>query len=132
MKVRISLRAALSIECQRARFRQQFGRKAGVEDPLFFDPEQSEPQPIIKELQTGEPIEHTCLRLEAADVDPAFLFAVRKTGHLGLAAPPRLQEDPEVQRWLEAVDEYYHFESKSAHSGHVGDAAADEELALSI
>ncbi|MFZ0897676.1 MAG: hypothetical protein WB616_01405 [Candidatus Sulfotelmatobacter sp.] len=45
--------------------------------------------------------------MSKADVDPAFLFAIRKTMQLGLAAPPCLYSDAEVVHWLGAVDRYH-------------------------
>lgn len=135
MIIRISTRTALLLECQRALFRQKFGREAQVEDPIFFDPDGKEPQPIITEKHASEPIEQLCQRLSNAGVDPAFLFAIRKTMQLGMAAPPSMYREIDVGQWLKAVDEYHQFANprKLANRSHVsGDGMAEDKLILSI
>jgi len=44
-KVAINERTRGILEAQQQRFREKFGRDAGPNDPVFFDPDAAEPSP---------------------------------------------------------------------------------------
>jgi len=45
IKVEITERTRAILEAQQQRFREKFGRDAGPNDPVFFDPDAAEPSP---------------------------------------------------------------------------------------
>ena len=46
--VPLNAEAQRAIQEQLRKFREKFGRDAGPEDPIFFDPDADTPQPISK------------------------------------------------------------------------------------
>jgi site-specific recombinase XerD len=46
--VPLNAEAQQAIQEQLRKFREKFGRDAGPEDPIFFDPDADTPQPISK------------------------------------------------------------------------------------
>lgn len=47
--IKMSPELARMIQEQLAAFKERFGREAGPEDPVFFDPDADTPQPISEE-----------------------------------------------------------------------------------
>jgi integrase len=101
----------LNAEAQRAiheklrKFREKFGRDAGPEDPIFFDPDVDTPQPI----STAGLDEMTGQILSAAGkagVRPELIYAMRKTGRIVTESNQQLLTDDELQEWQDAIEEY--------------------------
>ena len=63
---------------QRKAFIKKFGREPGPDDPLFFDPEASEPSPLNQKLLEDE----TRKAMLAAGTPLHFVYAYQKTGFI--------------------------------------------------
>ena len=87
---------------QLLRFKEKFGREPGPNDPLFFDPDEDTPQPMIEEKIRKGLIDG----MVAAGLDPSFIYAHQKTGLI----PTESNWDglsPEDQaEWQEAITEW--------------------------
>src|ERR1700675_4995037 len=59
-------------------FREKFGREAGPNDPVFFDPDADTPQPFPLEKY----LEESTKAMVAAGIRPEIIYAHRKTGGL--------------------------------------------------
>jgi hypothetical protein len=98
---------------QRERFRQKFGRDPGPNDPVFFDPDASEPAPM-----PGVDMEADILNaLRKAGAPPEFAYAYRKTGLLSLRGDMSLWPKDRVKEWQAAVAEYHLFEQARKDRG---------------
>ena len=87
-----------SLEEQRKKFIEKFGREPGPDDPLFFDPDADTPQPYPEEKFTETIIES----MREAGVDEKLINAFKKTGllvtqdNLDLMTPEELEEFEEA------------------------------------
>ena len=101
----LNAEAQRAIQEQLRKFREKFGREAGPEDPIFFDPDADTPQPISKaglDEMTGQ-------ILSAAGkvgVRPELIYAMKKTGRIVTESNQHLLTDEELQEWRDAIEEY--------------------------
>jgi hypothetical protein len=90
------------LQAQVRRFEAKFGRPPGPEDPLFFDPDADQPQPVslagIEQATVG--------MLEAAGICPAWIYAHQHTGGLLPRPDGTFVTDADHAEWTEAVDRY--------------------------
>ena len=94
-----------ALDEQKRRFREKFGRDAGPEDPIFFDPDADTPQPISKaglDEMTGQILSAA----GKSGVRPELIYAMRKTGRIVTASNQDLLTDDELQEWQDAIEEY--------------------------
>src|SRR5271167_4195534 len=87
--VPLNAEAQRAIQEQLRKFREKFGRDAGPEDPIFFDPDADTPQPISK----ADLDERTGQILSAAGkaaVRPELIYAMKKTGRIVTESNHRL------------------------------------------
>jgi hypothetical protein len=81
-----------ALDEQKRRFREKFGRDAGAEDPIFFDPDADTPQPISKaglDEMTGQILSTA----GKAGVRPELIYAMRKTGKIVTESNQQLLTD---------------------------------------
>ena len=101
----LNAEAQRAIQEQLRKFREKFGRDAGPEDPIFFDPDADTPQPVSKaglDEMTGQ-------ILSAAGkvgVRPELIYAMKKTGRIVTESNQHLLTDEELQEWEDAIEEY--------------------------
>jgi len=86
-------------------FRKKFHRDPGPEDPVFFDPSASTPQPMF------EPAASSILSsiLEAAreaNIRPEILYAMKKTCRIVTAQNAQYLTPEELAEWDGAIDEF--------------------------
>jgi hypothetical protein len=87
-------------------FRHKFGREMGPDDPFFFDPDADTPR-FRRPADAGYALERVADLMQQAGVDPAHVYAFRKTG--GLLPPGATRLTPqEIEEWNAAVEEYNH------------------------
>jgi hypothetical protein len=103
---RMPLQAQTSetIACQREAFRKKFGRDPFPDDPIFFDPNANEPVPLNPQQYEQAMIE----TMSQAGVDPAFIYAFRRTGRIVTEANKDRLTENELRQWNDAIDEYQH------------------------
>jgi hypothetical protein len=91
-----------ALQSQRRRFEDKFGRPPGPQDPIFFDPDADEPQPLpVTGMETA-----TVAMLEAAGISPAWIYAYQNTGGL-LPGPDGTFASPSDRaEWHQAVSRY--------------------------
>ena len=85
-----------------AEFEQKFGRKPGPGDPIFFDPDSDTPQAMNVQKVTDE-LAFTMVR---AGIDPALIYAFRKTGLIVTEANEGKLLPEDLAEWHAAIDEY--------------------------
>ncbi len=90
------------LERRRQQFREKFGRAPGPTDPIFFDPNASEPRPLDPE-RVEQAVLHA---MEQAGIDPAKIHAYRRTGLLVSRANVRHLPKEDLAEWQAALDEY--------------------------
>ena len=94
------------LEKQRAAFRKQFSREPEPTDPIFFDPNCPYPKPVSQQQQDG--VEQEILAAMAnVGIDPAIMYAFRKTGRIVTAHNQQFLSKEELTEWQDAVEEYY-------------------------
>jgi hypothetical protein len=102
----LSPEARAAIEHQLAAFRKKFGREPGPTDPIFFDPDADEPRPISQQTQDDD--ERRIVEAMAkAGINPALIYAFKKTGRIVTAMNKELLSQQEMAEWEDAIDEYH-------------------------
>lgn len=100
--MRIDPDAADALQSQVRRFEDKFGRSPGPDDPLFFDPDADEPQPLpATGMETA-----TVAMLEAARISPAWIYAYRNTGGPLPGPDGTFATASDRAEWDEAVSRY--------------------------
>ena len=91
-----------ALEEQREAFRRKFGREPRPDDPVFFDPDADTPQPFdLGRLDTA-----MTEAMTKAGLDPAFIYAYRRTGLIVTEQNECLLTEDDRQAWRNAVAEY--------------------------
>ena len=103
--VPLNAEAQQAIQEQLRKFREKFGRDAGPEDPIFFDPDADTPQPISK-AGLDEMTSQILSAAGKAGVRPELIYAMRKTGRIVTESNQQLLTDDELQEWQDAIEEY--------------------------
>ena len=100
--LRVGPDQAAALEAQVRRFEEKFGRPPGPDDPLFFDPDADEPQPVsLTGLET-----ETVAMLEAAGICPAWIYAYQHTGGLLPRPDGSFASERDQAEWDEVISRY--------------------------
>ena len=100
--IRVDRDQAAALEAQVRRFEEKFGRSPGPDDPLFFDPDADEPQPVsLTGLET-----ETVGMLEAAGICPAWIYACQHTGGLLPRPDGSFASARDQAEWDEVISRY--------------------------
>jgi len=91
-----------ALEKQKEAFRQKFGRDPGPGDPVFFDPNADTPQPFDMDEMTAALVE----AMAETGVEPARIYAYRKTGLIVTEENLRLLSEQDLAEWKSAIQEY--------------------------
>lgn len=87
-------------------FKQKFGREPRPWDPIFFDPDADEPRlRTVQQLKRMQ--DDICEAMRHAGIDPAKIFAYRKTGRIVTSENVKLLTRADVKEWNDAIDEYH-------------------------
>jgi hypothetical protein len=86
---------------QREAFRKKFGRDPGPGDPLFFDPDATEPT-LMSEVRVEAEV---LAAMRKAGLPEAFAYAYKKTGLMGFGDTSAWPAG-RVKEWNDAVKEY--------------------------
>jgi hypothetical protein len=105
-KIKINHQLADALEGQAEAFRSKFGRDPGPGDPIFFDPEASQPQ-FRTEAQMKAMQEQMCEIMRRTGIDRAFIYAFRKTGRILTTENMRYLTRAELKEWNDAIEEYH-------------------------
>ena len=74
----------------------------GPDDPVFFDPDADTPQPFdLGEFDTA-----VTEAMATAGLDPAFIYAYRRTGLIVTEGNEHLLAEEDRQAWRDALAEY--------------------------
>lgn len=87
---------------QIARFREKFGRDPGPDDPLLFDPDAHEPRP----MDAAKIVAAMAEAMEQAGIDPAKIYAFRRTGLVVTEDNARFLTPEDLAEWRAAIEEY--------------------------
>ena len=104
-EIPMSEELAQAMNQQLQMFRQKFGRDPGPEDPIFFDPDADTPVPMPVE-KIGAEWNEVLQKAGELGMDPAIIYAMRKTGRMVTEQNMQYLEPEEVQEWEDAVVEY--------------------------
>jgi hypothetical protein len=83
-------------------FKEKFGRDPGPDDPVFFDPDADTPQPMDVDKYDAEVVR----AMSVAGIEPAKIYAYKKTGLLPSAENWKLLSPQDRSEWNQALDEY--------------------------
>ncbi len=112
--IRVDADQAAALEAQVRRFEEKFGRPPGPDDPLFFDPDADEPQPVsLTGLET-----ETVAMLEAAGICPAWIYAYQNTGGLLPRPDGSFVSARDQAEWDEAISRYVRVHQPGATIDH--------------
>lgn len=100
--IKLSPQAAEAIEKLRQAFIDKFGREPGPEDPVLFDPDADEPQPLPAEKVVAQTVE----AMTAAKVDPRIIWAFTRTGLMVTEQDLPLLDPDDLEDWVAALREY--------------------------
>ena len=96
------------------RFEEKFGRPPGPDDPLFFDPDADQPQPVsLPGLETA-----TVGMLEAAGICPAWIYAYQHTGGLLPRPDGTFATGRDQAEWDEVISRYVRVHQPGAEIDH--------------
>lgn len=101
-KIPLNAEATVAFKRQIESFEKKFGRPMGPEDPIFFDPDADTPQVISQEKLDALMVES----MEAAGLDPAFIYAYKKTGLLVSTQNWKRMSRSKRASWNAAIREY--------------------------
>ncbi len=90
-----------AIEQQFEAFRQKFGREPGPGDPVFFDPDADQPEPLSALKMEEEMVRAAT----AAGVEPAIIFAYSKTGMFVTEHNVDQWSAEDLEEWDAAIEE---------------------------
>jgi len=112
--IRVDRDQAAALEAQVRRFQDKFGRPPGPDDPLFFDPDVGEPQPVsLTGLET-----ETVAILEAAGICPAWIYAYQHTGGLLPRPDGSFASVRDQAEWDEVISRYVRVHQPGATIDH--------------
>jgi hypothetical protein len=112
--IRMDADQAAALEAQVRRFEDKFGRPPGPDDPLFFDPDADEPQPVsLTGLET-----ETVGMLEAAGICPAWIYAYQHTGGLLPRPDGSFLTGRDQAEWDEVISRYVRVHQPGAAIDH--------------
>jgi hypothetical protein len=99
-----------ALEKMREEFTEEFGRPPGPGDPVVWevaydDKGNKVPRPISQEEEEAN-WESVLTAMEGMGLDPALVYAARKTGMLLVAGAERYWTAEDYQEWNDAVEEY--------------------------
>jgi hypothetical protein len=104
IKITSDLAEALAVQDQA--FQEKFGREPSPEDPIFFDPDANQPR-FMTEAQMKEIHNEMCDAMLMAGIDPAKVYATRKTGLLPTTDNLKNLPPGGLEEWQDAVREYW-------------------------
>jgi hypothetical protein len=102
----VDARTCEILEGQRQRFRQKFGRDWQENDPVFLDPDASEPRPMSAVKMEADVIE----AMRKAGTPPQIVYAYKKTGLLLMEEMREHWPKDRVKEWEDAIEEYFAIE----------------------
>jgi hypothetical protein len=85
------------------RFEEKFGRPAGPDDPIFFDPAADEPRPMIDEVID----QHMLEAMHKAKTHPAIIHAYQTTGRLVTKENRKNLTKAQLREWTDAIAEWH-------------------------
>src|SRR6516225_2049654 len=109
----INRRTREIIEAQCERFRAKFGRDWNPDDPVFFDPDASEPVPKSAVKIEADMVE----AMRKTGTPPQIIYAYKRTGGLLLMEDMREHWPPDrVNEWDDAIEEYFAIEDATKNA----------------
>ena len=126
--IRLGQDGAAMIEAQRRFFEEKFGRPPGPDDPLFFDPDADEPQPMsLPGVETA-----TVGMLEAAGISPAWIYAYQHTDGLLPRPDGSFTSERDSAEWHEAVDRYMNLHHAASPVDHEAETHKLQNVLIAV
>ena len=126
--IRLGQDGAAMIEAQRRFFEEKFGRPPGPDDPLFFDPDADEPQPMsLPGVETA-----TVSMLEAAGISPAWIYAYQHTDGLLPRPDGSFTSERDSAEWHEAVDRYMKLHQAASPVDHEAETRKLQNVLIAV
>jgi len=116
------------LEAQRRRFEEKFGRPPGPGDPMFFDPDADQPQPVSPlGLEAA-----TVGMLEAAGICPAWVYAYQHTGGLLPLPDGSFASARDQAEWDEGISRYLSTHQPGGQVDHQAETRKLQNITISI
>ena len=126
--IRLDRGGEAMLEAQVRRFEETFGRPPGPDDPLFFDPDAGQPQPVsLPGLESA-----TVGMLEAAGVCPAWIYAYQHTDGLLPRPDGSFATDRDQAEWDEAVGRYLKLHGPAGEVDHEAETRRLQALTAGV
>jgi hypothetical protein len=126
--VRLDEEGAALLEYQRRRFEEKFGRPIGPDDPVFFDPDADEPQPLSMLDVESDGV----AMLEAAGVSPAWIYAHQHTEGLLPRPDGTFVSERDEAEWNDAVERYVRLHQPDIPVDHDTEVSKFQGLLLAL
>lgn len=97
---------AEGMEGMAAQFREKFGRDPGPEDPLFFNPDADEPEPMTQ-AQMDAMYADAREMMRQVGMDPGFIHAFETFGYMITEENRHTFTAHEVAQWEQTIDAYH-------------------------
>jgi hypothetical protein len=94
------------LEARDHAFQKKFGRQPGPGDPIFFDPDADQPR-FRTEAKINKVLDRMCDVMLNAGIDPAKVYATRKTGLLPTTDNLKNLPPGGLEEWQDAITEYW-------------------------
>ena len=104
-RIKITDDLGAALESQFRAFKAKFGREPGPGDPVFFDPDADKPK-FHSVAQMKEMEDEMCAVMASTGIDPALIYAFRKTGRILTAENVKYLTREELVEWNDAIEEY--------------------------
>jgi hypothetical protein len=92
-------------EGQLQAFQERFGSEPGPQESIFFDPDAEDPE-LQSEGGQNEMWTRICDTMFSEGVDPAIVYASRKTERIVTTENLQNLTPAELAEWSDAIDEY--------------------------
>ena len=126
--IRVDRDQAAALDAQVRRFEEKFGRPPGPDDPLFFDPDADQPQPVsLTGLET-----ETVGMLEAAGICSAWIYAYQNTGGLLPRPDGSFATARDQAEWDEVISRYIRVHQPGATIDHQAETRKLQNIMTSM
>lgn len=105
-KININKVLSETLQSQFLAFKDKFGRDPKPGEPIFFDPDEDEPQFMSAE-QIAEIESEICEIMQMAKLPPAIIYAYKKTGRILTKENQKYATRADLNEWTDAINEYY-------------------------
>lgn len=117
--IHMNVSAKAAFQAQLRAFEEKFGRPPEPSDPVFFDPDADEP--VVMSPAGAE--QAGVASLEAAGINPAWIYAYQHTGGLLPRFDGTFDTDADQVEWQEHIDRYMQLHKPDSRLDHAAETS---------